>query len=156
MGGSADQVLTRGVQKSAEDILTSKEAEVEDTPSGFSDESGQEDGLIAVRRRGRPNKNQTPKRYIDPVTHSIKLICSEEDIIDLNKAALEAYRIRLANSKTKTEELVETRFGMLERHLLRKKFGCASLHITKTWNAAWRVPLQFETNEDENEARQLE
>ena len=35
VGGSADQVLTRGVQKSAEDILTSRDAEVEDTPSGF-------------------------------------------------------------------------------------------------------------------------
>ena len=144
------------MQKSAEDILTSRKAEVEDTPPGFSDESGQEDGPIAVRRRGRPNKNQGPKRYVDSVTHSIKLFCSEEDIIDLNKAALEAYRIRLANFKTKTEEPVETRFGMIERHLFSRKFGCASLHITKTWNAAWRVPLQFETNEDENEARQPE
>ena len=150
-GGLADQVLTRRVQKAAQDILASGNAEVEDTPPGFSDGSGQEDGPIAVRRRGRANKNQGPKRYVHPVTHSIKLICSEEDIKDLKKAALEAYRIRLANFKTKTEEPVGTRLGLLERHLSRRKFGCASLDITKTCSV--EVPLQLKTNEDESEPR---
>ena len=47
-------------------------------PSGFSDESRHEDGSTARRRNGRPIKNQGLKRYEDPITHLVELICSEQ------------------------------------------------------------------------------
>ena len=113
----ADQVLTRGIQKTAEDILTSRDAEQgdddvhTDTLPGFSDESSKDEhqGSIApIRRSNRQTKNKGPKRYGDPVQHSVRLICSEEDLTDLKKAALEAYRLKRARIKTDTNKLAET------------------------------------------------
>ena len=124
-----------------EEILISRDVEVKDTPPGFSDESGHEEGCTEVRRSGRQIKHQGPKCYRDPITHSVNLICSEADITDLNKAALALYRIKLATFKTRTDEPVKTRYGLLKRYLFRRKFGCASLDITKTWNVAWQIPL---------------
>ena len=92
------QLLTRAVQKSAEEILTSRdraaEGDVENrpnTPSGFSDESFREetDGSPLARRSGRQTRNQGPSRHGDPIKHSVRLICSEADITDLNRPALE-------------------------------------------------------------------
>ena len=42
---------------------------------------------------------------------------------------------------------MESKFGLLEKHLFRRKFGSEALDITKTWNAAWRVPLSFDDEE---------
>ena len=58
--GLADQVLTRGVQKLVEKILTSQKDEAEDAPPGFLDNSGHEDGSTAVRSSARSTKNQRP------------------------------------------------------------------------------------------------
>ena len=51
----AEQVLTRGIQKTAKDILTSRDAEAEndsqtDTPPGFSDKSSKDE------HQGKPHK----------------------------------------------------------------------------------------------------
>ena len=67
----ADQVLERGVQRAAADILNSKETTGEDedsnNPPDFSDES--EEGETSVRRSGRTKKG--PSRYGDPIKHSV-------------------------------------------------------------------------------------
>ena len=76
----ADQVLKRGVQQAAEETLPSREAAVDDNDY--------------IRRSGRATK--VPSRYGDPIKHSVKLISSEDDIMDLNKAALEKNRIKMA------------------------------------------------------------
>ena len=55
---------------------------------------------------------------------------------DLNKAALEAYRVKLATFKADANKPVETKLGLLEKHLFRRKFGSEAMDITKTWNAA--------------------
>ena len=95
----ADQMLERGMHRAAEEILTSRDATVDENdyinPLAFSDESGE--GETSVRRIGRATKG--PSRYGDPIKHSVKLISSQNDIMDLNKAALEAYRIKLATFK---------------------------------------------------------
>ena len=91
-----DQALTR-LQKSAEDILKSTymgREENKNIPPGFSDESGDSDAT--VRRSERHTKNKGPSRYGNPVKHSVELITSQQHITDLNKAALEAYRTKLA------------------------------------------------------------
>ena len=68
----AEQVLTRGVQKEAEQILTAKEDTiVEFPPPGFSDISDQEEEQTTVRRTSRQTKNQGPKRHGSPVSHSV-------------------------------------------------------------------------------------
>ena len=103
----ADLVLKRGVQQAAEETLTSRDAAVEDNdyinPPGFSDES--REGETSVRRSGRTTKG--PSRYRDPTKHSVKLISSEEDIMDLNKAGLEAYRNKLATFKPDTKNSID-------------------------------------------------
>ena len=106
-----------------------------------------------MRRSERQTKNKGPSRYGSPVKHSVKLITSQHDITDLNKAALEAYRIKLATFKTDVNKPVETKIGLLEKHLFRRKFGSEALDITKTWNAAWRVPLNSYDNLAEEQNR---
>ena len=92
-------MLERGVQRAAEYTLKSKDATGEDedsnNPPGFSDES--EEGETSVRTSGRSKKGTS--RYGDPVKHSVKLISSQNDILDLNKAAMKAYCIKLATFK---------------------------------------------------------
>ena len=64
----ADQLLKRGVQKTAEEILKSSNTENEFSinapPPVFSDESGNSDD--PVRRSGRSTKNKGPSRYGNP------------------------------------------------------------------------------------------
>ena len=88
--------------------------------------------------------NKAPSRYGNPIKYSVKLISSEQDITELNKAALEAYRIELANFRTDVNKPVDTKLGLLEKHLFRRKFGSAALNVSRTWNASWRVPLNFD------------
>ena len=64
----AEQVLTRGIQKESEQILTANEDTiVEVHPPDFADEAGQDEEPLAVRRSGRQTNNQGPKRYGSPV-----------------------------------------------------------------------------------------
>ena len=144
----ADQVLERGVQRTAADILHSKEiaeeGEESDNPPGFSDESEVEE--TSVRKSGRSKKG--PIRYGNPIKHSVKSISYHNNLLDLNQAALEAYRIKLANFKPDASNSVETKFGLLEKHLFRRKFGSEALDINRSWNAEWRVPLQFEEEQE--------
>ena len=84
----ADQVLERGVQRAAEDILKPKddtrEADDSNNPPGFSDES--EEGETYVRRSGRSKRGSS--RYGDTIKHSVKFISSQNDLMDIYKAAL--------------------------------------------------------------------
>ena len=77
-------------------------------------------------------KNKGPSGYGNPVKHSVKLITTQQDIADLNKTALEAYRIKLATFKTDVNKPVETKLGLLEKHLFRRKIGSEALNIAKT------------------------
>ena len=144
----ADQVLTRGVQKIAENILNSPDFEAEQNKNllpGFSYESG--DSEATARRSERNTKSKGPKRYGNPVKYSIKLVSPQQDVTDLNKAALEAYRVKLANFRTDANKPEETKLGLLEKHFFRRKFGIEALDISKTWNASWRVTPNFEDEE---------
>ena len=149
----ADQVLERGVQRAAADILNSKETTGEDedsnNPPVFSDES--EEGETSVRRSGRTKKG--PSRYGDPIKHSVKSISYQNDLLDLNQPAFEAYRIKLATFKADKTNSVETKFGLLEKNLFRRKFGSEVLDINRSWSAEWRVPLQFEEEHEEKEEK---
>ena len=149
----ADQVLERGVQRTAAEILQSKEdAEVEEesmNPPGFSDESEVEE--TSVRKSGRTKKG--PTRYGNPIKHSVKSISYQNNLLDLNQAALDAYRIKLANFKPGASNSVETKFGLLEKHLFRRKFGSEALDITRSWNAEWRIPLQLEEEHEERDGK---
>ena len=112
----AGQVLTRGFQKTAEIILKTREEEPNndsqlDTTPGFSDESGRDEhqrNTTQVRRSNRQTKNQGPKRYGETVKHSVHLICSEDKITDLNMAALEAYRLKVAKFKADNNNAAES------------------------------------------------
>ena len=84
-----------------------------DTPPGFSDESNKHEHELIDRH----TMNQGPKRFGDPIKYSVRLICSVDDITDLNKAALEARRLKLAMFKTDTSKPTESKLGLLERHL---------------------------------------
>ena len=48
-----------------------------------------------MRRGGRANKNQGPKRVDDPVKRSVRMISQDADITD---TVLEAYRMKQATS----------------------------------------------------------
>ena len=149
----ADQVLERGVQRTAADRLHSKETEGDEehsiNPPGFSDVS-EEEGT-SVRTSGRSKKG--PSRYSDPIKQSEKPISYYNDLLDLNQAALEAYRTKLVTFKPDSTNSVKTKFGLLEKHLLRRKFGSEALEINRSWNAEWRVPLQFEEEHEEKEGK---
>ena len=139
--------MTKGVQKAAEEILKSSNAEEEihiKAPPGFSDESG--DGEPTIRRSDRATKSKDPNRYGNPYKHSVKLVTSEEDLIVLKMAAVEAYRIKLANFRSDANKPEESKLGLLEKHLFRRKFGSEALDVSKSWNASWRVPLSFDND----------
>ena len=104
-----------------------------------------------MRRSGRATKG--PSRYGEPIKHSVKLISSKDDIMDLNKAALEAYRIQLATFKPDPKNSIESKFGLLEKHLIRRKFWSKTLEMNWSWNAEWRVPLQFGEEHDERDVK---
>ena len=151
----ANQVLERGVQRTAADILHSKEIVEEgeecNNPPGFSDESEVEE--TSVRKSGRSKRG--PTRYGNPIKHSVRSISCHNDILDLNQAALEAYRIKLANFKPDASNSVETKFGLLEKHLFRRKFGSEALDINRSWNAEWRVSLQFDEEHEEKDGKRI-
>ena len=90
------------------------------------------------------------------MAHSVKLITCEDDITDVNVAALEAYRARLATIKTVDSEStpMNKTFGVLERHLLKRRFGATSLDTTKPWNAARKQSESEKKNGAEVEAKQ--
>ena len=73
----------------------------------------------------------------------MKLVSSEKDLVDLNRAALEAYGIKLANFRSDVNKPEESKLGLLEKHLFRRKFGSEALDVSKSWNASWQVPLNF-------------
>ena len=73
--------------------------------------------------------------------------------MDKNKAALEAYRIKLAAFKPDAKNSIEKKFGLLEKHPFRKKFGSEALDINRSWNAERRVPLQFKEEHEEKEGK---
>ena len=133
-----NQVLTRRVQNEAEKLLTQQAEPVDKSPAVFADESDKEEDTTTVRRSSRQTKNQGPKRYGSPVSHSVKLISCEDDVTELNLAALEAYRMRLAklNINNKETTLENNTFDLLERHLFKRKFGATSLDESGSWNAA--------------------
>ena len=144
----ADQVLTRDLQKTADEMIKSRtENQTETTgehgsPSGISNDSVVDDqGSASVRRSKRTTKNQGPKRLGSPVKHSVKYISADEEA-DINEMALEQYRFGLANVKTDKNNPMETRLKLLERHLFRKKFGYAALDTTQPWSTQWKVPLE--------------
>ena len=136
----ANQVLTRGLQRTAEEIVKSRaENQAESTgehcsPSGISDDSiVDEQTGTSVRRRKGATKNQGPKRLGSPVKHSVKYISTGEEAADLNEMALEQYRFSLANVKTDRNKPMETRLKLLERQLFRKKFAHDALDTTNPW-----------------------
>ena len=112
-----NQVLTQGVQNEAEKLLTQQAESVDNSPAVFADESDKEEDTRTVRRSSRQTKNQGPKRYGSPVSHSVKLISCEDDMTELNLAALEAYRLRLAkfNINNKETTLENNTFDLLTR-----------------------------------------
>ena len=67
-----NQVLTRGVQREAEKLMSRQMDPVDYSTPGFADESDKEEDNTTVRRSNRQTKNQGPKRYGSPVSHSIK------------------------------------------------------------------------------------
>ena len=149
----ADQVLTRGVQKSAETILKNADTRGDEGTTRIQvSQTNQARARYLLDAARDRQKNKGPSRFGNPVKHSVKIITTEQDITDLNKAAFEAYRIKLATFKTDVNKPVETKLGLLEKHLFRRKIGSEALDITKTWNAAWRVPLYFDEKltEDQN------
>ena len=146
----ADQVLTRGLQRTAEKIAKSRaENQTETTcehcsPSGVSDDSIEDEQTgTSVRRSKRATKNQGPKRLGSPVNPSVKYFSTDEEDADLNEMALEQYRYSLANVKTDKNRPMETRLKLLERHLFRKKFGYDALNTTHPWKNQWKVPLEI-------------
>ena len=150
----ADQVLARWVQRAAEDILKSTDRESEfskNAPPGFLDESGDSDAT--VRRSERTTKNKGPSRYGLRYKHSVKLVSSNQDLIDLNRAALLAYRKKLANFRTDLNTPEDTKLGLLENYLFRRKFGSEALDISRCWNASWRVYLSFEADIPDKEEK---
>ena len=147
----ADQVLTRGLQKTAEEILNSRDTVSKEqatgehcSPPDFSDESMiDEQTGTSVRRSKRATKNQGPKRIGSPGKHSVEDISTDEDIADLNAMALEQYRYKLANLKTDTSKPLETRLNLLERHLFRRNFGYSALDTSRPWKTQWKLPLDL-------------
>ena len=75
---------------------------------------------IGPRKKG-------PNRYGNPYKHSVKLVTSEEDLVDLNMAALEAYRIKLANFRSDVNKPEESKLGLLEKlNSTTKTLNCNS------------------------------
>ena len=78
----ADQLLKRGIQRVADDIRgnpqqTSEKDTIFEPPQRFSDESRAEES--SVRRSSGQTKNKEPKRFGDPIKHSIKEISEISD-----------------------------------------------------------------------------
>ena len=141
----ADQLLKRGVQRVADEIRENpKQISEKDTtfePSqGFSDESSTEESNI--RRSSRQTKNKEPKRFGDPIKHSIKEISENLRGGALLKTALQEYRNQLRDFKERSDRPVESKIRRLERHLFMRKFGYATLDEGVEWNPSWEIELE--------------
>ena len=102
----ADQLLKRGVQRVADEIRgNAQQISEKDTtfepPQGFSDESSTEES--GIRRSSRQTKNKEPKRFGDPVKHSIKEISKNLTGGGLLKEALKEYRNQLRDFKDRSD-----------------------------------------------------
>ena len=141
----ADQLLKRGVQKVADNLRgnvqpASERDTIFEPPQGVLDDSSAEDS--GVRRSSRQTKNKEPKRFGDPVKHSIKEVWEELSGGALPKAALQEYRKRLTDFQERSNRPVESKLRILVRHLFRRKFGYATFDKGTDWNPCWRIDLE--------------
>ena len=109
-------------------------------PQGFFDESSAEES--SVRRSFRQTKNKEPKRFGDPIKHSIKEITENLTGGALLKTALKDYLRRLRDFKERSDRPVESKLKRLKRHLFMRKFGYATLDEGVDWNPSWEVELE--------------
>ena len=113
----ADQLLKRGVQKVADDLrghvqpATERDTRFE-PPEGVSDDSGAEE--LGVRRSSRQTKRKEPKRFGDPVKHSIKEVSEELSGGAFLKAALQEYRRRLTDFQERDDRPIESNCRLLK------------------------------------------
>ena len=142
----ADQLLKRGVQRVADKIRGNPQQSSEmdtnfEPPQGFSDKSRTEES--GIRRSSRQTKNKEPKRFGDPMKHSIKEEISENLTGGgLLKEALKEYRNQLRDFKDRNDKPMESKVQRLERHLFMRKFGYATLDEGVDWNPSWEIELE--------------
>ena len=87
--------------------------------------------IVALKKQGYEGaqdkqKSKEPKRFGDPVKHSIKEVSEELTGGALLKAALQEYRRRLTEFKERGDRPMESKLGLLDRHLSSRKFGYAT------------------------------
>ena len=109
-------------------------------PQGVSDDSSAKES--GVRRSSRQSKSKKPKRFADPVKHSIEEVSEELSGGALLKAALQEYRGRLTYFLERSDRPIGSKLRLLERHLFRRQFGYATLDKGINWNPCWRVDLE--------------
>ena len=141
----ADQLLKRGVQRVADELRENPQQSSEldtnfEPPQGFSDESSAEES--GIRRSSRQTKNKEPKRFGDPIKHSIKEISENLTGRGLLKEALRQYRNQLRDFKDRDNRPLESKVRRLERHLFMRKFGYATLDEGVDWNPSWEIELE--------------
>ena len=141
----ADQLLKRGVQRVADELRENPQQSSEldtnfEPPQGFSDESSAEES--GIRRSSRQTKNKEPKRFGDPIKHSIKEISENLTGRGLLKEALRQYRNQLQDFKDRVDRPLESKVRRLERHLFMRKFGYATLDEGVDWNPSWEIELE--------------
>ena len=141
----ADQLLKRGVQRVANELRENPQQSSEldtnfEPPQGFSDESSTEES--GIRRSSRQTKNKEPKRFGDPIKHSIKEISENLTGGGLLKEALKEYRNQLRDFKDRDDRPLESKVRRLERHLFMRKFGYATLDEGVDWNPSWEIELE--------------
>ena len=141
----ADQLLKRGVQRVADELRENPQQSSEldtnfEPPKGFSDESSTEES--GIRRSSRQTKNKEPKRFGDPIKHSIKEISENLTGVGLLKEALKEYRNQLRDFKNRDDRPLESKVRRLERHLFMRKFGYATLDEGVDWNPSWEIELE--------------
>ena len=141
----ADQLLKRGAQRVADKIRgnpqqISEKDTIFEPPQGFSDESSTEES--GIRRSSRQTKNKEPKRFGDPIKHSIKEISENLTGGALLKKALQEYRNQLRDFKERSDRPMESKVRRLERHLFMRKFGYATLDEGVEWNPSWEIELE--------------
>ena len=141
----ADQLLKRGVQRVADELRENPQQSSEldtnfEPPQGFSDESSAEES--GIRRSSRQTKNKEPKRFGDPIKHSIKEISENLTGRGLLKEALRQYRNQLRDFKDRDDRPLESKVRRLERHLFMRKIGYATLDEGVDWNPSWEIELE--------------
>ena len=141
----ADQLLKRAVERVADEIRGNpQQISEKDTtfkpPQGFSDESSTEES--GIRRSSRQTKNKEPKRFGDPIKHSIKEISENLTGGGLLKEALKEYRNQLRDFEDRSDRPMESKVRRLGRHLFMRKFGYATLDEGFEWNPSWEIELE--------------